>query len=71
MKKIFITLTIIPLFFSCNKENKPEQSQAQNVRSEKDIQDSIRKKQEMDVINMDTSIDDSQKSLNEDLKKMK
>jgi hypothetical protein len=71
MKKIFITLAIIPLFLSCNKENKAEQPQAQNVRTEKDIQDSIRKKQEQEVINMDTNIDDSQKSLSEDLKKMK
>lgn len=71
MKKIFITLAIIPLFFSCSKENKAEQTQTENVKTEKDIQDSIRKKQEQEVINMDTNIDDSQKSLNEDLKKMK
>ncbi|RMZ61281.1 hypothetical protein D1632_00270 [Chryseobacterium nematophagum] len=71
MKKIFIPLTIIALFFSCSKENKAEQTQAQNVKTEKDIEDSIRKKQEQEVINMDANIDDSQKSLNEDLKKMK
>ncbi|MCT2410008.1 hypothetical protein NZD88_20830 [Chryseobacterium antibioticum] len=73
MKKPLLLLSIISLFFSCKKEasRSIQPTQSVNQKSNKEIQDSIRKKQEQDVINMDTDLKESKKSLDKDLNTMK